>query len=74
MVHLGKGLVVLGLVIVVVGIAMMFAPKIPYLGKLPGDIHIKKDNFEVYIPVVTSLLVSAVVSGALWLISQYLKK
>ncbi|HAV22099.1 MAG: hypothetical protein A2X67_06925 [Ignavibacteria bacterium GWA2_55_11] len=69
----GKLLVVLGLVLTTVGLLLMFAPKIPLLGKLPGDFHIKRDNFELYIPLASSLLISAVVSGFMWLV-QYLNK
>lgn len=71
---IGKLLVLLGGVLVVVGLALMFAPKIPFLGKLPGDIHIKKDNFEFYFPLATSILLSLVLSGMLWLISHFGKK
>jgi hypothetical protein len=74
MVGLGKLLVLLGAVLVVVGLALMVAPKIPFLGKLPGDIHIKRDNFEFYFPLATSLLVSLVLSGILWLLSHFGKK
>jgi hypothetical protein len=74
MVGLGKFLVLLGAVLVVVGLALMVAPKIPFLGKLPGDIHIKKDNFEFYFPLATSVVLSLVLSGILWLISHFGKK
>ncbi len=74
MVGIGKLLVLLGGVLVFVGLALMFAPKIPFLGKLPGDIHIKKDNFEFYFPLATSILLSLVLSGILRLISYFGKK
>jgi len=48
---------------------LIFFEKIPFLGKLPGDVHIKKDNFEFYFPITTSVLVSVVLSFVLWLIS-----
>ncbi len=71
---IGKLLVLLGGVLIVVGLALMFVPKIPFLGKLPGDIHIKKDNFEFYFPLATSVLLSVALSGILWLISHFGKK
>lgn len=74
MVGVGKLLVLLGAVLVVVGLVLMVAPKIPFLGKLPGDIHIKKDNFEFYFPLATSVVLSLVLSGILWLISHFGKK
>jgi uncharacterized protein HemY len=71
---LGKILVLFGFVIVGVGVLMMFSDKIPFIGKLPGDINIKKDNFQVYIPITTSILLSVVISVVLWLISLLNKK
>lgn len=71
---LGKYLVLVGAVIFVMGLLLMFAPKIPYLGKLPGDIHIKRENFELYIPIATSLLLSVTLSGILRLINYLGKK
>lgn len=71
---LGKILVLFGTLIVVVGLILMFVPKIPYLGRLPGDIHIKKENFELYFPLATSLLLSLVLSGIFWLTSSVGKK
>jgi len=66
---LGKFLVIFGLLIVGVGVLLIFFEKIPFLGKMPGDVHIKKDNFEFYFPITTSVLVSVVLSFVLWLIS-----
>ena len=74
MVGIGKLLVVFGAVLVLVGLVLQFAPKIPYLGKLPGDIHIKKENFEFYFPLATSIVLSLLLSGVLWLISYFGKK
>ncbi len=74
MVQLGKLLVLLGAVIFIIGLVLIFSPKIPYLGKLPGDIHIKKDNFELYIPLATSLLISVALSGILWFHQLFWKK
>ena len=74
MVGIGKVLVLFGVVMVAVGCVLMFFDKIPLLGKLPGDIHIKKDNTEFYFPVVTSLILSLLLSGILWLVSYFGKK
>ncbi len=74
MVGFGKSLVLFGVVMVVVGLVLMFFDKIPLLGKLPGDIHIKKENIEFYFPIVTSLVLSLLLSGIMWLISYFGKK
>jgi len=64
---LGKPLIILGLIIVVVGVIVSLAGKIPWLGRLPGDIHIKKENFTFYFPLATSILISLLISFLLWL-------
>lgn len=52
---------------------MIFFDKIPFLGKLPGDIRIEKENFRFYFPITTSILVSVLISLILWLITQFKK-
>jgi hypothetical protein len=59
---LGKILLIVGGAIIVLGLIFIFAPQIPFLGKLPGDINIKKDDFSFYFPVVTCILVSIVLT------------
>ncbi|NMB46306.1 MAG: DUF2905 domain-containing protein [Firmicutes bacterium] len=58
----GRILVILGIVLVVLGIGLSVAPRVPWLGRLPGDIIIKKEGFVLYFPLVTCLLVSLVIS------------
>jgi hypothetical protein len=60
--QIGKLLIFAGIFIVVLGILFFFGDKIPFLGKLPGDIYIKKKNFTFYFPIVTSLLLSLIIS------------
>jgi len=60
--EMGKALIVLGLLIVVVGLLMLLGDKIPFFGKLPGDIVIKRDNFTFYLPLTTSILLSILIS------------
>lgn len=55
---MGKILLILGASLAFLGLIMVLAPHIPFLGKLPGDILIKKDGFSFYFPVVTFLLIS----------------
>ena len=70
---LGKVLVGLGVLIAVIGAVLMLSPRLPWLGKLPGDISIEKEHFRLYIPLGTSILLSVVASLVLWVIS-HLKK
>lgn len=64
---LGRPLIIMGLIIVAVGIIISFAGKIPWLGRLPGDIHVKRENFTFYFPLATSILLSVIISFLLWL-------
>jgi hypothetical protein len=62
-------LVILGLVLVVLGLLWPLIGKLG-LGRLPGDIVIERENFRLYVPLGSSLLVSAVLSVILWLINR----
>jgi hypothetical protein len=64
---MGKWLIFFGLAITAAGIIITFAGKIPWLGKLPGDIYIKRENFSFFFPLATCILLSAVLSFILWL-------
>ena len=64
----GWMLLVLGLVIAGVGLVWILAPSIPWLGRLPGDIRIERENFRFYFPLVTCLLLSLLLSLVVWLI------
>jgi heme/copper-type cytochrome/quinol oxidase subunit 2 len=70
---LGKFLLVMGLLLVVLGGVLIFVDKIPFLGRLPGDIRIERENFRFYFPLTTSILISIVVTVILWLISHFRK-
>ena len=67
----GKMLVLMGGLIVLVGIVLMFSDRIPFLGKLPGDISIKRDNFQFYFPITTGIILSLIVSLILFIVSHY---
>ena len=56
----GKTLMVFGLLLFLVGVAVYFGGKYTSLGRLPGDIHIERENFSFHFPIVTSILVSLV--------------
>ena len=70
-VGLGKLLLIVGVIFIVVGVAMIYFQKIPFLGKLPGDIFIKKGNFSFYFPIATSILLSIVLTLIFFLISKF---
>lgn len=65
--ELGKALIILGLLMVLAGVVVTFGARVSWLGKLPGDIMIKRENFSLYMPLTTSLLVSLVLSLLFWL-------
>lgn len=66
----GKTLLMLGLMIAVIGALLMVSGKLPWLGKLPGDIQIRKEGFSFYFPLTTCILISALVSLILWLLRK----
>lgn len=67
---IGRTLIVLGVVLVVLGAVLVVAPKIPLVGRLPGDIRIERDGLVIYIPLATMLLVSIVLSVLAWLVDR----
>jgi len=69
----GKYLIIIGLVVVAIGLILMFSDKIPFLGKLPGDITIRKENFTFYFPIVTSIIISILLSLIFYFISRMKK-
>lgn len=58
-------LVVVGVLIAVVGLVWVFLPSFPWLGRLPGDIVIERENFRFFFPVVTCVLLSLLLTGVL---------
>ena len=68
--QLGKMLVIMGLCIAAIGIVLMAIDKVPFLGKLPGDIHVQKESFSFYFPITTCILISIILSLIFWLFSK----
>lgn len=64
---LGRGLMLLGGALFVVGLLLWWAPSIPWIGRLPGDIRVERPGFRLYFPVTTSILLSVLLSLLLWL-------
>ncbi len=67
---LGKTLLTIGAVIAAIGALLMLSGKLPWLGRLPGDIYIRKENFSFSFPLTTCLLISALISLILWLLRR----
>jgi hypothetical protein len=70
----GKFLVLLGLVISAAGIFLMLFGQLPVIGKLPGDIRIRKENYELFIPITSGILISIIISAVIWVVSFFTKK
>jgi hypothetical protein len=66
----GKLLIVLGGLLIIIGAAFVLAGKIPWLGRLPGDIYVNRRNFTFFFPLTTSILVSVILSLVLYLFSR----
>ena len=67
---MGKLLILIGIVLIGLGIILVFFEKIPLIGKLPGDILIKKKNFTIYFPITTSILISILLTLIFYLIRK----
>ena len=66
---MARWLIILGVVLVVLGLLWPWLTKLG-LGRLPGDIVVERDNFRLYIPITTSILISIVLSLVLWLLNR----
>jgi hypothetical protein len=67
---LGRALLILGVVFVAVGLVLVLAPRIPFLGRLPGDITIEREGMTIYIPIASMIVVSILLSIVLSLIGR----
>jgi hypothetical protein len=67
-------LVLVGIVIATIGLVWMFAPSIPWVGRIPGDVVIERGNSRFYFPVMTCILVSLLLNWVMWLIRQFIIK
>jgi Na+-driven multidrug efflux pump len=70
MTDIGKTLIALGLLIALVGVVLTFVGRVPWLGRLPGDIHVQRGNWSFYFPLATSLLLSVVLSVLFYLFGR----
>lgn len=65
--ELGKWLIIFGLILAAVGLVLMVTPKIPWLGKLPGDFTYRGERFTFYFPLATCILLTVILSLILYL-------
>jgi uncharacterized protein HemY len=66
---MARWLIILGVVLIVAGLLWPWLTRLG-LGRLPGDIVIERDNYRVYIPITTSIVISVVLSLLLWLLKR----
>lgn len=66
----GRTLLLIGLVVAVVGLVLLLAPRIPFIGRLPGDIRFERDGVVVFIPLGTMLVVSLILTLVLNIIGR----
>jgi hypothetical protein len=67
---MGKVLIFIGLALIVVGLIWLAGERLG-LGRLPGDIVVEREGYRLYFPLMTSLIVSVVLSLALWLLTRW---
>jgi len=71
--QVGRTLIIIGIILIIAGLIVYFAGnRLGWLGHLPGDIRIVKENVRIYIPVTTMILISVVLSLLIWLIRKLL--
>ena len=68
--ELGRILLVVGGVLVLLGLVLTFSDRVPWLGRLPGDILYRRGNFTFYFPIVTSILISLLLTALFWLLRR----
>ena len=74
MVGIGKLLFIAGGIIIIIGLILVFSQHIPFLGRLPGDIFIKRDGCSFYLPVVTFIIISIVLTIIINVVLHFIGK
>jgi hypothetical protein len=70
---MGKLLIIIGIILIITGLVVTWSDRIPFLGRLPGDISVERENFKFYFPITTSIVLSILISIILYII-QALRK
>ncbi len=66
----GKVLIITGIILIIAGALFLFVNKIPFLGRLPGDIAVQNKNFSFYFPLTTCIIISIILSLIMWLLGR----
>jgi hypothetical protein len=69
--EIAKVMILIGALLILIGLVILVFPRLPFLGKLPGDILVKKENFTFYFPLVTSIVISIIISLILYLVNKF---
>ena len=68
---LGRALIFFGVILTGFGLVLLLVPKLPWLGRLPGDILVQRERFTFYFPLASCLLASVLLSLLLWLVGRF---
>ena len=68
---LGRALIFLGVILTGFGLVLLLSPKIPWIGRLPGDIIIQRERFSFYFPLASCLLASVLLSLLFWIVGRF---
>lgn len=69
--EMAKVMILIGVVLIAIGLVILVFPRLPILGKLPGDILVKKENYTFYFPLATSIVISIIISLILYVINKF---
>ncbi len=67
---LGKMLILLGVFIIIAGVLLLLGGKIPWIGRLPGDLVVRSEKFTLYFPITTSIVISIILTLLLWILRK----
>ena len=68
---MGRLLIIIGVLFILAGIFITWNNKVPFFGKLPGDLSIERENFRFYFPLTTSILISILLSLVIYFINRW---
>lgn len=71
--QIARILIIIGIITLIIGLFLYFSPKSFNIGKLPGDIIIKKKNFTFYFPIITSIILSVIITIIIFIINYFRK-
>jgi uncharacterized protein HemY len=67
---ISKIIIIIGISLVILGFLLPYISKIPFIGRLPGDIYIERENFKFYFPLTTSIIISIIISLIIYLLKR----